>query len=71
MPRRTTKKEEAEFLKRFMEDAFREWKVGDRCLSFKGTAVTTVAEVRPSPFGGNSITLADGTSGHQSRMRRA
>jgi len=49
-----------------LQDASRAWKTGDDCLSFRGPGVTKVVRVE-----GEMCFLADGTSGHHTRMRRA
>lgn len=59
----TTKAEDAAYMLGRLADARRAWAAGDACLSFRGGAATTVARVE-----GSIAYLADGSSGHVSRM---
>jgi len=63
--RHTTKKQDAAMLARMLQDVRREWKQGDACLSFNSRETTTF--VRRD---GDICTLADGSTGHHTRMRR-
>lgn len=51
-------------LARAFAGATKTWRAGDRCQSFRGPGTTEVVRVE-----GESVYLADGTSGHISRMR--
>ena len=64
--RNTTKAEDRAFLTRRLAEITASWKVGDRCLAYKGQEVTTVASID-----GAIVTLANGDSLHFSHMRRA
>jgi hypothetical protein len=65
MAKHTTKAQDAEFMRIANENATRAWKEGDECMSFaKGAKeFTNVVSVV-----GDNITLADGSTGHRTRM---
>lgn len=65
MAKHTTKAQDAEFVRISNENAHRIWKEGDECMSFtKGAKeMTSVKSVT-----GDIVTLADGSSGHRTRM---
>ncbi len=62
--RHSTRREDAAFIIGRVADAARGWKVGDVVWSFKGERRTTVDRIE-----GDIIYLADGTSGHRTRMK--
>lgn len=61
--RYSTHKQDFEFLRSRIQDATREWKVGDACLSYNMQSQTTVKEIN-----GDVITLANGDALHRSKM---
>lgn len=49
-----------------LDDLARRWVVGDACATFKGRHDSSIAAIE-----GDVVKLADGTSGHISRLRSA